>query len=266
MWKKEIFLFLLLVFLSGFLLFLDKKGWLKPVRGFWEKPFLVAEQKVYFIKQGFDSFACPIIRRRALEKELFRLQLETQRLAIEQNQLNSCLEENEKMRRMLGAPVSTKWKFLPAKVISVSDQMKIDKGAKDGLKEEMVILSENILVGKITKVGEGSSLVQLPISLGVKIPVVVRRPPFAKATVGVQARGLLIGEYGGRLILDRVLQEEDIQKGDLVVTAGEDWLPDLIIGQVSEVLPKSAEIYRKALVKPLVDYDKLRIVFIIISN
>jgi len=40
----------------------------------------------------------------------------------------------------------------------------------------------------------------------------------------------------------------------------------LLIGQISDVLPKSAEVYQKARVKPLLEYDKLRIVFIVISK
>jgi len=50
-----------------------------------------------------------------------------------------------------------------------------------------------------------------------------------------------------------------------VVTSGEEgWLGDLVIGQVEEVLPKSAEVYKKAKVTSLVDYQKLRIVFLVI--
>ncbi|PJC75981.1 hypothetical protein CO010_03935, partial [Candidatus Shapirobacteria bacterium CG_4_8_14_3_um_filter_39_11] len=53
-------------------------------------------------------------------------------------------------------------------------------------------------------------------------------------------------------------------KGDLVITSGEEnWLPDLLIGQIEEVLPKTAELYQTARVSALLDYQKLRIVFIV---
>jgi len=128
------------------------------------------------------------------------------------------------------------------------------------VKEGMMVISENILVGRVTAVDEFISRVQKLDDVRTKIPVVVKRP----GGVGVQARGLLVTQ-GGSLILDRVLQSEDIQKGDLVVTSGEEgWLGDLVIGQVEEVLPKSAEVYKKAKVTPLVDYQKLRIVFLVV--
>lgn len=231
------------------------------MRGILEKPVLVGEEKIYGLKIWGDSLMRPFHQGRAQDMEITRLQVELQRLAIEKNQLSVCLEENEKMRKLLGAPLPSAWKFLPAKVVGLAEKMRIEGGRKDGVEEGMIVLSENILVGRVVEVGKNSSLVQLPTTPGVKIPVVAKRKG------GVQARGLLLGQYGGRLVLDKVLQSEDIQKGDLVVTSGdESWPVDLLIGQITEVLPKSAEIYQKAQVKPLLDYDKLRIVFIVISN
>lgn len=261
--RKEFFLFLFFCFFSGILVFLDKRGWIRPARGVLERPILTVEEKIYGLKIWGDSLMGPIFQGKAFEREITQLQLELQRLAVEKNQLSVCLEENEKMRKLLGAPLPPAWKFLPAKVVGLAEKMRIDKGRKDGIEEGMVVLSENILLGKIVSVNRGASLVQLPTMPGVKIPVAVKRT----GSSGVQARGLLLGQYGGRLVLDRVLQSEDIQKGDLVVTSGdESWPADLLIGQITEVLPKSAEIYQKAQVKPLLDYDKLRIVFIVISN
>ncbi len=119
-----------------------------------------------------------------------------------------------------------------------------------------------ILVGRITTADNHSSLIQIPTGADSKIPVVVKET----SKTGIQARGILTGHSDG-LLLDKVLQEEDIRKDDLVVTTGEaDWLPDLLIGQIGEVLTETAEIYKKARVSPLVDYKKLRIVFVIISN
>jgi cell shape-determining protein MreC len=103
-------------------------------------------------------------------------------------------------------------------------------------------------------------LVQLPGSTGAKVPVVVKRPN----ALGVQARGLLVSQ-GGQLLLDKVLQTEDIMKGDLVVSSGEQDFPaDLVIGQISDVFGKSAELYQKARVQPLLDYRNLTVVFIVI--
>lgn len=254
--------FFLLVF-SSLLIFADKKSWLQSPKSIIQRPFIWAEERIFV---GYQKVAglFPISDWRRAETEIQRLEGELRQMAVAQNDLNSCREENERMRKLLGAPLPPKWKFLDAKVIGqVSGQMRINKGEKEGVKKDSNIISENILVGKVVSVGEHDSWVQLVSSPESKIPIVVKRsrPP---AGGGVQARGLLLSERGN-LRLDRVLQSEDIQKGDLVVTSGEaGWLPDLLIGQVVEVLPKTPEVYQKAKVTPLVDYDKLRIVFIVL--
>lgn len=247
-----------LIFSSLLLAFFDRRGWIKPLRNFGEKPFLWAEKKVYFLSRFSQQFLVYFSSKKKLAEEKEKLEEKLKNLAVEQNQLSSCLEENEKMRRLLGAPLPANWKFLPAKVVGISGKMRIDKGEKDKVEEGMMVVAENILVGKISQVMAESSLVDLPKSPGVKIPVIVRRP----GGKGIQARGLLLN-FGENLLLDRVLQKEDIQAGDLVVTSGEDWLADLLVGQIEEVLPKSAEIYQKAKVKPLFDYDQLQTVFVV---
>jgi len=260
--RKNWILFFFLLFLSGILFFLDKKKIIKKPKGFLEKPILKAEEKIYGLKNLGEEKIKPIFRGKALEKELLRLQGELQRLAVEQNQLSSCLEENERIRKLLGAPLPAKWKFLPAKVIGGGEKIRIDKGEKDGVKKGMIVVSENILVGRVVEIGEGNSLLETPLTSKVSLPVAIKRP----VGKGIQARGIL-RPAGGSLVLSEVLQSEDIQKGDLVVSSGdESWPADLLIGQISDVLPKSAEVYQKARVKPLLEYDKLRIVFVIISN
>jgi rod shape-determining protein MreC len=202
------------------------------------------------------------------EEEIFRLEGKLRQLAVEQNQLNSCLEENEKIKKLLGAPLPANWKFMEARVVGISEKMRIDKGEKDGVKEGMMVISENILVGKVVKANENDALIQLLSDSNLKMPVVVKKPSpdKNKPIGGIQARGLLLGQGGEKLLLDRVLQSEDIQKGDLVVTVGEEgWLPDLLVGQIVDVAPKTAEVYQKARVSPLIDYQELRIVFIVIK-
>ena len=164
------------------------------------------------------------------------------------------------MRKLLGAPLPPQWKFMDARVIGlVSGQLRINKGQSEGVKDGANVIYENILVGKVVSLGVHDAWVQTVSSAESKIPVVVKKI----GSSGIQARGLLVWQ-GNELILDRVLQSEDIQKGDLIVTAGEaDWLPELLIGTIAEVSPKTPEVYQKAKVEPLIDYGKLRIVFVV---
>lgn len=266
---RELILFFLLTFFSLSLFFLDSQNWFRSLRGVLAKPILLIERQIYAFRIAYVPSADFLSLARTRQQEIENLKQDLAQMTVAQNQLISCQEENLKIRRLLGAPLPASWQFLPARVISVTDSMRLDKGADQGIKEGMTVVIDNILVGRIIKVENNSSLVELPISTGVKIPVLVKKPlvtgkDILESATGVQARGLLISQPGG-LVLDRVLQEEDIQKNDLLVTNGEDWRPNLIIGQISEVLPKNAEIYQKAKVRQLADYQKLSLVFIVIK-
>jgi len=257
--KKEFFWFLLLGFLSLLMFYFDRRGWLKTVRGWLERPVLGIEEKIYGFKLSAVKELDFFTSGQKQEEQILKLEGKLRQLAVDGNQLASCLEENERMRKLLGAPLPPSWKFLPAKVVGLSGQMRLDKGEKDGVKQGMMVVSENILVGRVDSVEAHSCLVTLPITPNIKIPVVV------KSDRGVQAKGILTSLPGQKLILDKVLQQEDIQSGDLVVTSA-DWLPDLVIGQIEEVLPETAAIYRKALLFPLVDYQSLSVVFVVIKS
>lgn len=258
--RRGLRLFLLLSFFSLLIFLFDQKNWLDFFYRLVKPPLLATEEKIYDLgqtaSQGLDTLK-PTGKK---DKEIFRLQAELRRLAFDQNQLSSCLEENQHLKKLLGVPLPSSWRFMEARVVGLTEKMRLNRGQQDEVREGMMVVSENILVGKVTEVGSSISQVQLPIDPEAKIPVVIKR----SHPGGVQARGLLTGQFSGELILDQVQQNEDIQTGDLVVTSGEgDWLPELLIGQVDEVFPKTAEVFQQARVKPLIDYQKLRIVFIV---
>ena len=254
--KKEVRFFIFFIFLSFLLLFVDQRGWLGSIRGTVEKPFLFFEEELYQAKNSVVGFFDFFNYWQEGEKELMRLQGQVKQLALDQAELASCWEENEEMRALLGAPLSPSWQFVPAKVVGVVEKMRLDKGRRDGFQEGMMIVSENILVGKVVSLTETSALVQLPTDPNSKIPVVIKKV----GSAGVQARGILISQRG-ELIISQILQSEDVRPGDLVLTAGEDWLPDLLIGQISEVVGQEAAIHKEAKISPLIDYQRLRIVF-----
>ncbi len=262
-WFKKIsFLFLALVLLSFLLFWFDKQSWISPLFALIRKPINKTEESFFNSYRYFSSFFS-FSGRKASEKKIINLEGKLHYLALDQNELTSCLEENKRIKRLLGASLPIKWKFMEAKVIGVSEKMKIARGKRDGLEEGVNVISEDVLVGKVVFVDEDSSLVQLVNDPSSKIPVVVKRPKMA----GFQARGLLFGQSGKTLLLDRVLQAEFIQKGDLVVSSGDEgWLPDLLIGQIEEVSPKSAEVYQKASVSPLVNYRGLSLVFLVVRQ
>lgn len=259
--KKNFFLFLLLILVSVLFLLLGKQNWFASFLGFLRRPLNSLESgSLASYQRTFGNLSFSSNNQQ--QTKIFELEGRLRQLAVEQNKLSLCQEENDKLKRLLGASLPASWQFMDARVLGITDQIKIARGLRDGVKQGMMVVAEDILVGKVSEVDSFTSLVQIITNSNSKIPVVIKRPDNA----GVQAKGLLLGQSGQTLILDKVLQAESIQKGDLVATSGdENWLPDLLVGQIKEVMPKSAEVYQKASVSPLINYQDLRIVFVIIQ-
>lgn len=257
--KKTLPLFLLLLLISLFLFLFDNFGWFAGTKEIIQKPFLVLEKPIFLAYQS-TNISIKRLTDRTENERLVEAQTQLRHLAVDQNKLNTCLEENGRLKKLLGAPLPPEWKFKMARVIGITEEMKIDIGLKNGVEEGMMVVSENIYVGQVVSLGRGESLVRLATEPNSRIPVVIKPP----SAVGTQARGLLRGQFGDKLLLDRVLQEEDIRQGDLVITSGEEgYLPNLVIGQIKEVSKGTAEIYQQAVVAPLIDYSSLKFVFLV---
>ena len=164
-------------------------------------------------------------------------------------------EENKNYRRQLEMPLPVSWDYIPAKVLGYERFLIVDKGNRDGVKNGMIVISENILVGKINQVSEKSSQVMILGDSNMKIP----------AKTNKNVRGLTIGEFGNEIIFTRVLQRDSLNEFDLVMTSGEDGVfpSDLIIGKIGEVIAKQEDVYKEAKVNPLLDFGNLINVFIV---
>ncbi len=67
--------------------------------------------------------------------------------------------------------------------------------------------------------------------------------------------------------LNLIPQDINVQPGDLVLTSGlgGGYPPDLIVGQVVNVRSHDLDLFQQATVQPVVDFNRLQIVLIIIN-
>ncbi len=165
--------------------------------------------------------------------------------------------ENAKLRQQLEAPLPPSFKFLPATVVSVSRYMEVWVGRKDKVKEGMAVLDGITLVGKVSSVSDDRSQVLLVNDREMTIP--------AKSLRG--AKGLVVGQTGGQIIFDKILQKDPLFIDDLVTTAGEAGIPpDLSIGKIAHINSDDVSPYKQAKLAPLVDYSALKLVFILTAT
>lgn len=165
-------------------------------------------------------------------------------------------QENEFLRDQLEIDAVAQGKFVPAKKIAVvGGIMTLARGEKEGIQKGMIVVSEGFLVGKIIGATPFSSRVILPSAEGSEIK--------ARIVESGQA-GVVRGTPEGRIILDEVLQEVELEEGQVIVTSGEEekYPADIPIGTIGKVLKDDVQIYQRAEIKPLKDYNQVKVVMI----
>lgn len=183
-------------------------------------------------------------------------------------QMAQILSENANLRKKLDEARSfldqekslsdRTFNLTPARPIGFSRFLLIDKGSDDGLKVNQTVIFKDNFIGRILEVDPKKSRVILGSDPDLRISA------FSQSDLG-KAKGILIGEFGSEMILNKILHEEPIKIGDLVYSEGQELeIPrGLILGQVSEVIEKDNEIFKQARVKPVFEIGDLEVVFVV---
>jgi rod shape-determining protein MreC len=132
----------------------------------------------------------------------------------------------------------------------------INKGSDQGLRRGMPVVTQQGLVGRVAAVTSTAARVQLitdPAST-----VNVRLDPSG-------AQAVLNGQITGDVILDMIPQDANVQAGDLVLTSGlgGGYPPNLLAGQVTGIRSRDQDLFQRATVQTVVDFNELEIVLVI---
>lgn len=255
---KDTRLFLTLLIISVLLMFFDSFSIFYPVKS-------VIQVVATPIQVGLYTTNLKMARQLEFIKSARNASQEKKAL---QSQLALVLSENAHLRRKL-SEVQTfvaqqealnpqTFNLLPARVIGFSRYLKIDKGSDDGLKINQGVVIKDNLVGQIKAVGSKQSEVMLISDPDSKIVAIAYKD-------GGKAKGILNGQFGAEMLLDKVLHQEPLKKEDLIYTDGaEGKFPrGLILGQVLEIEEQETQLFKQAKVKPLFNISDLDIVFVI---
>lgn len=134
----------------------------------------------------------------------------------------------------------------------------IDKGSSAGVREGAAIVLKNFLLGEVFLVEPERAAVRL-----------LTDPHFSAAALDQdspdRARGLVRGQYGTTLVLQKILPTEQLVVGDTVITSGEDgkFGKGFILGTVKRISGQKAEVFREAELELMVDFDSLEEVFVV---
>lgn len=252
-------LFLFLVLISLFLTLLDFTGLLKFPKSLVQNLTIPIQYGFYKSAQtlGGQFGFIFVIRKAALENRALRLQLGE--LMAENASLRQKLTETESLVDQYNKLNPKTFDQLPARVVGSGGRyLVLDRGSDSGVVLSQVVVYKDSYIGKVSQVSSKVSQVLLAADPDSKIAV------FSQNNEG-RAKGILAGQFGSELLMDKILHQEKIQNGDLVYSEGsEGQLPrGLIMGRVTEVLERQNEVFKQAKIEQLFKTADLSIVFII---
>lgn len=262
--QNKLFLFLLCIFIALVLVIFHFVGILRPVENIILKISSPAAKMFYSMGDKIkDSFSF-LTSIRDLSKENRSLSLELERSSVDKARLEELKKENEKLREQLYYKKKSQFELIPSMVISKDPSsllrvVNINKGSKNGVEEEdLVVVSEGILIGKISEVYDDFSKVLLIIDINSRVQAKIQDS---------NADGVISGEHGLGLIMDLIPQDKVVKKGDVVVTSDvEQDSQALLIGEVEEVKNSDNELFQKARIKSPVDFKDLKHTFVVKSK
>jgi rod shape-determining protein MreC len=200
------------------------------------------------------------------EEHQENLELRAQNLRLQQTvqQLVEAQSENDRLRKMIGFAETAPTPVMTAPIIGEAPVMnlltiKIGKGTSDGVSKGMAVASAEGIVGRVLSAGSRSADVLLVADTNFAVPVRVQRSRARAKVMGQGARS--------RPSLVQALRTDDIEDGDLLVTAGTDdvFPKGLPVGRVINVVRANHGMFLTAEVAPAADVAKVEEVFVLMG-
>ncbi len=209
----------------------------------------------------------------ALDREARVLKEKMKEVSLMEFQYRETLAENLRLKKILELKTSSPSKTIAAAILSRdsanwNQTLTIDKGSLDGIAPGSPVLGIVILkedptrvqsgvVGRILQCGANSAQVLLltdPLSY------------VASSVVRTGEQGLLQGG-ANKIVLEYLDSTSDVQMGDWIVTSGIGGVfpAGLGLGKVSEVSVTRSG-FRKATIRPLVKFNQLREILVLIKE
>jgi rod shape-determining protein MreC len=188
------------------------------------------------------------------------LKQQIEQMRIEQVRLSEDAAQARRLQSLLAFKEQTIAKTVPAQVIGssgsdLSQSIYIDKGSSDGIAQDMAVITVGGIVGKVLRVYPTTSLVLMINDQSSGVGALLEKS---------RLQGVLRGSPNGELILDRVMGDEKVSPGDVLLSSGGDQIfpKGLPVGTVTKVSP-GKELFLNIKVKPAADLSRLEEVLVV---
>ena len=197
---------------------------------------------------------------RGVRAENRQLKEQIEQMRLEQVRLSEDAAQARRLQSLLAFKEQFIAKTIPAQVIGssgsdLSQSIYIDKGSDDGVAQDMAVITARGIVGKVLRVFPSTSLVLMINDQSSGVGAFLEKS---------RLQGVLRGSPNGELILDRVMSDEQVAPGDILLSSGGDQIfpKGLPVGTVTKVSP-GKELFLSIKVKPTADLSRLEEVLVV---
>lgn len=227
-----------------------------------------AQAGVYSVVGSVGDLWRRVIGGGELAEENEELRAEVDRLREENARLIGVLQENARLREMVGFQTEQpEFDLAAARVVGrdVTPYFRVKKlqiRSDTELQPRMPVVSSQGVVGQIHRVYEGYADVVLVADPRSRIDTISQRN---------RALGIVHGlgnESDYRARMAYMTERDEVEPGDTLVTSGMGGVfpRELSVGTVVSVEPDETELFQNVVVEPAVDFARLEEVFVITSH
>jgi rod shape-determining protein MreC len=197
---------------------------------------------------------------RGVRAENRNLKAQIERMSLEQVRISQDADQARRLQALLAFKEQFISKTMAAQVIgsSGSEQSRslyIDKGENDGIKPDMAVITADGIVGKVLHSYPSTSLVLLINDQSSGVGAILEKS---------RLQGILRGTSAGEVVLERVMSDETVPAGEMVLTSGGDGIfpKGLLVGRVTKV-GAGSDLFLNIRVRPAADLSRLEEVLVV---
>jgi rod shape-determining protein MreC len=197
---------------------------------------------------------------RGVRAENRSLKQQIERMSLEQVRMSQDADQARRLQALLAFKEQFISQTRAAQVIGssgseLSRSVYIDKGESDGIKPDMAVITADGIVGKVLRAYGSTSQVLLINDQTSGVGAILDK---------TRLQGILRGTPTGELALEKVMSDETVPAGELVLTSGGDGVfpKGLLVGSVTKVAPGS-ELFLNIRVRPAANLSKLEEVLVV---
>jgi rod shape-determining protein MreC len=197
---------------------------------------------------------------RGVRAENRSLKAQIERMSLEQVRMSQDADQARRLQALLAFKEQFISQTMAAQVIGssgseLSRSVYIDKGEHDGIKPDMAVITADGIVGKVLRVYRSTALVLLINDQTSGVGALLDK---------TRLQGILRGTPAGEVVLEKVMSDETVPAGEMILTSGGDGIfpKGLLVGRVTKVSPGN-ELFLNIRVSPAADLSKLEEVLVV---